>query len=60
MVAARPSIGSVKLLGDPHPRQLLILSHLKFFTDLMSIKWDLAEVLISISVTDEVEYSLTF
>ena len=41
---ARPSIGSVKVIGDPHPRQLLILSHLKFFTDLMSIKWDLAEV----------------
>lgn len=57
---ARPSIGSVKVIGDPHPRQLLILSHLKFFTDLMSIKWDLAEVLISISVTNEVEYSLTF
>ena len=57
---ARPSIGSVKVIGDPHPRQLLILSHLKFFTDLMSIKWDLAEVLTSISITNEVEYSLTF
>lgn len=57
---ARPSIGSVKVIGDPHPRQLLILSHLKFFTDLMSIKWDLAEVLTSISITNEFEYSLTF
>ena len=57
---ARPSIGSVKVIGDPHPHQLLILSHLKFFTDLMSIKWDLAEVLTSISITNEVEYSLTF
>ena len=60
MVVAHPSISNVNLVGDPHPRLLLILSHLKFFADLMSIKWGLAEVLISISVTDEAGYNVTF